>query len=336
MGSGGNLVYRVAGFAKVRITGYRLAGWDHLSVVFEGYTICDSSCGGAAPVDMVYVLDVSGSMDQAYYGWNTKLDAAKQAILTTNEWIAQQNNGSRVALMTFHSGPASGNPAVYPADVQLVSGFTEDVETFNAALSGLSASGGTPTAMALEEAAEWLPGAVDPDHQVIVVLISDGVPTMDMEGHFFGGWDVQQVSVYNLHGEFLPPGAVRLRGRYYYMYGERAGEPLADTMVALQHLKTQMPDAVVHTVSVGTSYRGVFGSGILHYVAAQGGGEFFAAWNPLDLVNALQDAYVTSACSSDVSLNGKRKTAGKVIWTSVYPAMTHTRPKKTNRREIKV
>jgi uncharacterized repeat protein (TIGR01451 family) len=302
-GHGSNLAYRIVGFASVRITSYRLAGWDRISAIFEGYTVCSSSCEDAVPVDLIYVLDVSGSMDRAYRGWNTKLDAAKQAILTTNEWVARQNNGSRVALVTFHSGRGSGNPLIYPADVQLTSEFTEDVDAFNTAMLALDASGGTPTAAALEEVADWLPGAVNADHRVVVILISDGVPTMDLEGHFFAGWDVQQVNLYNAYGEFLTPDQARLRGKYYHAYRERAGEPLADTMVALQHLKTEMPEAVVHTVAVETCCKGMFGADILRYVATQGGGEFFVARNMLGLVDALQLAYVGAACGGGVPLN---------------------------------
>jgi len=295
-GSGSNLAYRVVGFARVRITDYRLPGSDRISVVFQGYAICDASCDDAVPVDLVYVLDVSGSMGQAYHGRNTKLEAAKQAILTTNEWVARQNNGSRVALVTFHGGYSHGKPPIYPADIQLVSGFTEDVEAFNAMVLELDASGSTPTAAALEEITDWLPGATDPDHQVVVIVISDGVPTVDLEGHGFADQYVQQVSLYDRNGEFLTPDEVRQRGKYYSVYRERAGEPLADTMVAIQHLKAEMPEVTVHAVAVQTSRKGIFSADVLEYVAVLGEGEFFTARDVLGLTDALQRAYVGGAC----------------------------------------
>lgn len=182
-------------------------------------------------------------------------------------------------------------------DIQLVSGFTEDVKGFNAAVLGLDASGSTPTAAAIEEVVDWLPGAVGPDHHVVVILISDGVPTVDLDLHGFGDQYVQQVSLYNRRGEFLTASEVRLRGKYYPAYRERAGEPLADTMVAVQQLKAEMPEAVVHAIAVQAGRGGIFNDDILRYVAAQGEGEFFAAHDTLELVDALQRAYVDSACT---------------------------------------
>jgi hypothetical protein len=297
---GGNLKYHIAGFADIQITSYQLSGRDRISAIFLGYRVCGEQCEEALPVDLLYVLDVSGSMDGAYHGMGTKLGAAKQAILTLSKWVGLQDNGSRVALLTFQGdGQGHGYPPIYPTDIQLVSEFTTDTVAFEAIVTGIDASGSTPTAAALEEVADWLPGAVDADHQMVVVLISDGVPTVDLDLHGFADQHVQTISLYDFYGEFRTPDEVRSSGWYYGAYGERAGEPLADTMLGIEHLKTEMPDAVVHTIAVQAEYGGIFNDDVLQYVAAHGGGEFFTAWDTLELVNALQQAYVNSVCGSD-------------------------------------
>ena len=61
-GSGSHLKYHVVGFASIQITDYRLSGTDRISAVFWGYTACDSSCADTVFVDLLYVLDISGSM----------------------------------------------------------------------------------------------------------------------------------------------------------------------------------------------------------------------------------------------------------------------------------
>jgi hypothetical protein len=296
---GNNLKYHVVGFARIRITGYRLECQNRISAVFLGYMTCGPSCANPTPVDLLYVLDVSGSMDERSAGSSSKLEAAQQAIWTLNAWVAQQGNGSRVALVTFHGeGRGSGRPPLYPTDVRIVSGFTADTAALDAAVGRLDASGSTPTAAALDEVAGWLPGAWDADHVPVVVLISDGVPTVDLELHGFQDQDVQQVGLYRTDGRFLSADEVRRRGVYYAVYRERAGEPLADTMVALEELKGALPEAAVYAVAVQARRGGIFNDDILRYVAQEGGGQYFVAQDALELVEALQWAFVDSACSA--------------------------------------
>jgi len=210
VGTGCTLKYHVVGFARIRITGYHLSGQDRISAVFLGYAICGAGCGAVAPVDLVYLLDVSGSMGERYVGAGTKLEAAREAIRALNGWVAAQGNGSRVALMTFHgAGTGQGRPPRYPAEVRLVSGLTGDTATLEAALRQLRADGSTPTAAALVELGEWLAGVREEDRTTVVVLLSDGVPTVDLEGHGFYDRDVQAVSLYGRRGEWRTPEAVR-------------------------------------------------------------------------------------------------------------------------------
>jgi hypothetical protein len=254
-------------------------------------------CEDALPIDLLYVLDVSGSMDQLYAGPGTKLMAAQNAILELNDWVDEQNNGSRVALLTFHgAGRGRGNPALYPPDLKLVSDFTGDIDGFNEKLATLDASGSTPTAHALGLVANHLPDRLDPDHVPVILLVSDGVPTVDLDEHGFADKFVQKVSLYDDAGDFLSPAQVRNKGAMFQEYGEKAGEPLADAMLAIQKVKEEVADAQVHAVAVQAVHQGIFNDDILQYVAEVGDGEFFMSEDAEELVKAFQWAFVDSAC----------------------------------------
>lgn len=254
-------------------------------------------CPDPDPVDLLYLLDISGSMDQPYPGPGTKLDAAKQAIHTLDNWVAQQGNGSRVALITFHgAGQGQGHPPYYSTDVQVVAEFTADIAGFDAIVDGLDAWGSTPTAEALNLVTSWLPGAWDASHVPLVILISDGVPTVDLDHHAFQDEYVQQISLYGDDGNFLDPETVRGMGAYFGSYGENAGETLADTMLSIQNLMATIPEARVYSIAVQAEAGGIFNDDILKYVAAKGNGQFFMANDADSLAEALQWAFVDSSC----------------------------------------
>jgi len=227
-------------------------------------------CPDPKPIDLVYILDVSGSMDRLYPGSGKKLEAAQEAIYALNDLVKNEGgSGSRVALSTFHSaGKGSGRPPVYPTDIKLVSDFTTDIDRFNAKVAGLDASGGTPTAEALSKLADWLPGAWDPNHLPVVILISDGVPTVDLETYGLQDYDVQVISLYDDEDNFRPIDDVRNSGKRYDQYGQRAGEPLANAMEKVNALVSAIPDVTVHAIAVQATHQGIFNDGILKYVAA--------------------------------------------------------------------
>jgi uncharacterized protein YegL len=258
-----------------------------------------TTCPDPQPVDLVYILDVSGSMDQMYPGSGKKLDAAKDAIYELNDLVKTEGgSGSRVALVTFHSaGKGQGRPPLYPTDIQVVSDFTTDIDGFNNKVKSLTASGGTPTAEALQKVAGWLPGAWDPNHLPVVILLSDGVPTVDLETYGFQDYDVQVIDIYNSDGTARSVEGVRTSGKYYSQYGQKSGEPLADTMAEVQNLKSAISDVAVHTIAIqGTGDGGIFNAQILKYVAAQTGGEFYMAEDTDSLKDSLKRAYFNSAC----------------------------------------
>lgn len=256
------------------------------------------TCRGK-PADILYVVDTSSTMGQLYQGANSKLAAAQTAILMLNEWVASLDNGSRVALVTFN-GPEEGfgTPPIYPPDVTLHAPFTTDIRTVNTRLLGLIPSGTKPTAAALDTVADLLAGTVDPAHRPVMILISDGVPTVDFDRYRYDPLEVAKVSVTNADGTPLAPEVVRASGTLDALYGQPAGEPLADTMVAAQRLVDAMPGMPIYALSVQTGSAGA-GAQILQVVATTGGGELYTASSAASLLEALQAVYAEQTCDLD-------------------------------------
>jgi hypothetical protein len=231
-------------------------------------------------------------MGQPYVGFNDlKLKAAQDAILELNELI-DDSGDSRVGLIAYSAhfnGPRS-NPSYFSIEP-----FTSDIAAFNAKVNQLTVVGSTPTAAALEKVNQWLDGAWDRDHLPVVILLTDGVPTVDLENeYYFDNYKVQAVSLYNDDGTFKSIDAVRASGAIEN--GMKVGVTLADTMQETLDLKSAWPDVVVHSVAIQAVREGIFSEDILEYVAAQTGGGFYTAQNTDALKESLRLAYFDSAC----------------------------------------
>jgi hypothetical protein len=256
-------------------------------------------CQAPAPVDVLYVLDVSGSMTELYPGSSSKIEAAQQTILDLNTWIQAQGNDSRVALMTFRADKV--DDTTREPDLQFASEFTSDFDAFSNALMGIRPNGWTPTAAAIDHAAGWLQGSLNPDHQPLVILISDGVPTVDLDKLVFGGGRVQRVNVYDPTGAARSADEVRSMGRPDPRHGQTAGEPIADAMVAIQSLKAALPDVPVYAIAMQAAQEGVFNDQVLQYIAEQGGGQHFMAKDTEQLQSALKWAFAEGACQGNTT-----------------------------------
>ena len=113
-------------------------------------------------VDIIYILDLSGSMRGAYPGSGTKLEAAKSAILTLNDEIAALGTSSRAALVTFRAeGRGQGNPPLYPSYVNRDVGLTSDCSYCWSRLMHRSADGWTPPSLAPKRVPCTSPGELD-------------------------------------------------------------------------------------------------------------------------------------------------------------------------------
>ena len=148
-----------------------------------------AQAGPERPVDLMLVLDRSGSMLETDGTGNPKIDSLKTAV---NGFLDLSNTFSindRVGMVSFASrgcGNASGGDsnstaAVCPRDVILDSATSSHLNTLRNRVSGLDATGGTNPMEALRSArAELAPAFNDPDRittRKAVLFITDGQPT---------------------------------------------------------------------------------------------------------------------------------------------------------------
>ncbi|WP_259345802.1 G5 domain-containing protein, partial [Aerococcus urinaeequi] len=136
-----------------------------------------------APVDVVLVLDRSGSMNltATTNPTRTRLDYAKLAAINFAERVLGPNGipGSRVSVVSF-SGPTSttgnGNQNQASTDLNLSTNLTTVTNTIN----GISAVGGTNTEAGFKQGQSVIQGPTsnqNPNSNKVVVMLTDGLPT---------------------------------------------------------------------------------------------------------------------------------------------------------------
>jgi uncharacterized repeat protein (TIGR01451 family) len=119
-------------------------------------------CNSAKSLDVVYVLDTSNSMTYKLSDGQRRIEAAKQAIIALNASIAQQNNGSQVALVTFESG------------ARVSANFTNDIGSINEIVTQLKLRHGTRLHKATDVTNTLLGSRQNAENLPVVILFSDG------------------------------------------------------------------------------------------------------------------------------------------------------------------
>ncbi|HEX5856786.1 MAG TPA: VWA domain-containing protein [Microbacterium sp.] len=145
---------------------------------------------------VLFLVDVSGSMDEPISESETKLSAAKDAIAMALDHFTA---GDRVGLAAF--GQADDG-AMVPGEVAPVADIGTTRDAFLGALGGLQSIGDTPLYQAVDTFAAQQAQSWSPDRITAVVLLSDGrndtpnAPTIDAEemlanlGHLHHGTPV--------------------------------------------------------------------------------------------------------------------------------------------------
>jgi hypothetical protein len=249
-------------------------------------------------LDIYYVLDSSASMAEAFQGATTKLDAAKAAIAATNDFGATWDNGTRVGLIGYYgNNPSGGNQAgaiLQPVDLTDI--YTDITDAF----PFIQPRGSTPTSHAMRAAGVEMANNWNGVNKPVVILLTDGVPTVDYFAPTFGrvylDADVQAVDVRDGSGGFRSIADVRVSGVAYPSFGTFAGEPLATTMEqTLWTLNSSgVPNITIHGIAIQGAQ--VFNDGIVDYIRTQGNGIFSRPEDLNELLNALEAAIEDSGC----------------------------------------
>jgi Mg-chelatase subunit ChlD len=148
------------------------------------------------PVDVVNVLDISGSMNDRWGpGQEVKLSTAKAVLTEFNNYLMPAE-GDRVGLVTFptistgawYGLACTGSWHRYYYRGYVRSQLTIDVQAVNNIIQMLSANGGTPIASAMQLArAVALPdGEPTPGRVPVIILASDGLANCTVDGRWTG------------------------------------------------------------------------------------------------------------------------------------------------------
>lgn len=145
------------------------------------------------PLDIVLVLDVSGSMaEKIASGWNqpTKIDALKTAVngfidatADENATISDRSQRNRIALVKFAGEESSSvGDDFYGKDgysynyTQIVSNLTDEVSGLTSTVKGLRAAGATSADYAFDRAQAALAHQPRANAKKVVIFFTDGEP----------------------------------------------------------------------------------------------------------------------------------------------------------------
>lgn len=139
------------------------------------------------PVDIVLVLDVSGSMDDPineYYSQN-KIDALKDAVNGFIDKVAEKSPNSSIAVVKFASDKEydvgngyNESGYNYSQIVQNLTAVNEaGANSLKAAVNQLTAAGATRADYGMQHAQTIVNGAMGNGRQKVVIMFTDGQPS---------------------------------------------------------------------------------------------------------------------------------------------------------------
>ncbi|MEM9554297.1 MAG: choice-of-anchor A family protein [Acidobacteriota bacterium] len=306
------------------LVGVDVASYDAnttMTAEFDNFQICNPNtdplpppppggvCEPGSVLDVVYLLDTSGSMTAPYPGAATKLDAAVNAIDAMNTLLGSELPGSRAALVTF-AGNSEPDFNLTSA-VRVRSGLTGDLAGVTAIAQSIDPASidprsSTPVAIALDHTLDLLLAEHDPAKVPILIWLTDTVPNIDADGRgpsFYRFDEVQEISLYDATGGFLPWGSVAWMGNYNGAINTYDGEVLANSMYEILRLREEIADSVVFGVAIqgdGVS-SDVFRTDLLEFAAAYTGGGVYAAEDSTGILDSLIDIVSVVNCGSALS-----------------------------------
>jgi pilin isopeptide linkage protein len=170
-------------------------GEDTYTVTLEQYVTGTVTEGKATPIDVVLVLDVSGSMKEGFgNGYTKKIDSLKNAVNKFIDAIAAKNKDSKIAIVKFSGNKSDdvGNTTYTSGGytynhTQIVNNLTAvnnnaNVTSLKKAVDGLKAYGSTRADFGLEKAQEAFGTTSATDgRQRVVIMFTDGEPNSQSE-----------------------------------------------------------------------------------------------------------------------------------------------------------
>jgi len=280
---------------------------DATTAVFSRFELCGPNtdplppppptvtCAPNRPLEILYLLDISGSMTLPYPGAASKIDAARTAMAMLNDVLEAQAPSTKVALVVFNGKNDPNFNRI--SSTHLLQTFTTNYAAVEAAAATINPAlidprTTTPTAIALSKTTDILVTDHDPAALPIVILLTDTVPNIDFDGYGPTQYtfnEIQAISLYDGLGNFRPWGQVAWSGNYNPSTHTFDGEVLANSMYQLERMKAVIPDVLFYGVAIqgdGVASE-VFREDLLQYGAHYTGGQVFSAADTTGLADAL-------------------------------------------------
>ena len=270
-------------------------------------TPVDIPCDPNQPVDLVYLLDISGSMTADFpdgAAMLSRLEAAQLAISEIHGQLTADGDGSRAALVTF-AGFRTPQENLSSGAV-VVSGLTDDLPAVADLVDALQVadiqSGDTsPLAIALATARQLLQTEADETHQQAIVLLTDGIPNIDAAGRGPDGYELDELQALSLddgRGRFRPWSDVAWSGGFNGLLGTFDGEPLANVMAEMERAKQALPTLRIYGLGLeGDGFDlGTFNGDLLEYGAHVTGARAFSVGDTATLLAATDALWANLRC----------------------------------------
>lgn len=203
------------------------------------------------PVDIVLVLDVSGSMDEYMETHVTKMDNLKTAVNGFIDSVAKKSPNSSIAIVKFAGRTTNrvGNNTYdegiwhfnetynYSQIVQSLTTVNEaGASSLQTAVNGLEAAGATRADYGMQHAQTIINSVKDNGRQKVVIMFTDGNPT---SGNKF------EDTVAN--GAIAASKSIKEAGATVYTIGCFGTTPSSDTDTYMNYVSSNYPEATSMT-----------------------------------------------------------------------------------------
>ncbi|HHT50946.1 MAG TPA: VWA domain-containing protein [Eubacteriaceae bacterium] len=148
-----------------------------------------------APVDVVLVIDKSGSMNEkSSFSSYSRLYYAKEAAVNFAAKVLGDGGipGSRVSLVTF-SGPSSTTGNGAQSQAQTVRGLTNNLNQLTNDINGITAIGGTNTEAGFLQGRSVIENSDNPNSNKVVIMFTDGLPTASNGNRYAESTDINHI-----------------------------------------------------------------------------------------------------------------------------------------------
>lgn len=257
------------------------------------------ACDPGQSIDVVYLLDASGTAGAAFPGFASQYAAALEGMKELNDRLEAQVPGSQAAAIAFRGGPA---PAYTTgAGARQLSKLTTSFETVEAAAAaqGVAAtdpSTSSPLSQGLAKALELLQNEGRKGARPVIVLVSDGFVNVDGQGNGPGSYRTSEMQAISpISGlSYRTVGETGWLGNWNGPIATWDGEALANVMAEGLYLKETLPNVAVHTL--GLHGAGNYRLDLLGFLADYGAGTYQEATGAASLETAVEAIFDQIRC----------------------------------------